>query len=340
MSKCSLVWRPLFSLLLLCLVSPVFLATAQDRVIPFSAGGTLNREYWETSTPMLATLAHVEGETNWVAPRLSFETVGMRMSGVNGTYQFTGIQSRISFSPPFAFRTTVMGIDAHGNAFGIYLVGKNLAETLKIEGNLNSRNGPYYGLSVTPGTNPGENIRQGVSIGQWYKVTVAVEADGVGTVTITQTNGSTLFTKRGLPVGIGPFYIVLGQREGAPYAVGPNTAIWSSFEQLSLSAANSSSQETQKPLAENAAEYGGAPEIWLGFANGNVAQDRDTELFHNCGSFKRIYVPSSAGNKFTDLCAYIGKKCESICDWEGRRLACSSVSLGGNRDGTRVTLCH
>jgi BON domain/zinc-ribbon domain len=78
----------------------------------------------------------------------------------------------------------------------------------------------------------------------------------------------------------------------------------------------------------------------LGFANGNVAQDRDAELRRNCGDFKRVYVPDNVGNKFTDLCGYVGKVCEKVCDWEGRTLSCDAISLGGNRDGTRVAVCR
>jgi hypothetical protein len=79
---------------------------------------------------------------------------------------------------------------------------------------------------------------------------------------------------------------------------------------------------------------------WLGFANGNVAQDRDVELSRNCGDFKRVYVPDNAGNNFNDLCGYVSKTCERVCDWEGRSISCDAVSLGGNRDGTRVALCR
>ena len=83
-----------------------------------------------------------------------------------------------------------------------------------------------------------------------------------------------------------------------------------------------------------------AQTTWLGFANGNVVQDRDIELRRNCGDFKRVYVPDNAGNNFNDLCGYVSKTCERVCDWEGRSISCDAVSLGGNRDGTRVALCR
>ncbi len=84
----------------------------------------------------------------------------------------------------------------------------------------------------------------------------------------------------------------------------------------------------------------GAQQAWLGFANGNVAQDRDAELRRNCGDFKRVYVPDNAGNKFTDLCGYVRKTCEKVCDWQGSTLSCDAVSQGGNRDGTRIAFCR
>jgi len=224
--------RPLITILLTGILMAVAPASAQTNALSLFSE-SLDGEHWQTDTTMLAELAQVEGDTRWVSPQLSFDRSGMRMSGVSGVYQFTGIQSKAQFSPPFAFRTTVMGLVANGNAFGIYLVGDNLAESLRIEGNLNPRNGPYYGLSIAAGTNPGETFRRNVGVGRWYTVTVSVDANGVGNVTVTDSRGYLVGTKPDLPVGLGPFYIVLGQREGAPYTVGPNVAVWSSIELLS-----------------------------------------------------------------------------------------------------------
>ncbi len=83
-----------------------------------------------------------------------------------------------------------------------------------------------------------------------------------------------------------------------------------------------------------------AQESWVGFANGNAAQDRDADLRQNCGDFKRVFVPEDAGNKFTDLCGYIRETCAKVCDWQGNALSCDAVSQGGNRDGTRLALCR
>lgn len=80
--------------------------------------------------------------------------------------------------------------------------------------------------------------------------------------------------------------------------------------------------------------------LWLGFANETSPQDREAQLRRNCGNFTRTYVPPNAGNTFTDLCGYVGKRCQRICDWQGSNFECSAVSLGGARDGSRVALCR
>jgi len=116
-----------------------------------------------------------------------------------------------------------MGTIAHGNAFALYIVSNDLHQLLTIEGNLNPASG-YQGLSIA-----GAKVLQDVSINQWYTIIVRVEGTGAATVTFSDSQGTVLATKGGL-LGTGPFFVVLGQREGAPSAVGPNEAVWSSAE--------------------------------------------------------------------------------------------------------------
>lgn len=103
---------------------------------------------------------------------------------------------------------------------------------------------------------------------------------------------------------------------------------------------NSGSWLATVTLNRNSLSTGSVSAVWLGFANGNAAQDRDSELRQNCGAFTRVYVPENVGNRFTDLCTYQGKICEQICDWQGQNFPCTAGSLGGARDGTRVVLCR
>jgi hypothetical protein len=211
----------------------------------FSSGKTLDTERWQASTPLLAALAKKEG-LRWVEPKLSFDQSGMTMSGVNGKYQITGLQSRESFTPPFKVRATVMGTIANGDPFALYIVSDDLHQSLRAEGNLNPHNGPYYGLSVTPENGQGSKVTRDVSINRWYIVEFAVDANGAGTATVTDEQGATVLSKTDMLVGTGPFFVLLVQREGAPYTVGVNEAVWSSVE-LSPGAVSTASGSASTP---------------------------------------------------------------------------------------------
>lgn len=111
----------------------------------FASDKQLDHTLWQIHTPLLTALANAEN-SGLVEPQLLFDQSGMRMAGVNGTYRFTGVQSKLSFSPPFTVRATVMGAVAHGNAFVFYVAGNDLHQSLKVEANLNLQNGLYRGL--------------------------------------------------------------------------------------------------------------------------------------------------------------------------------------------------
>jgi hypothetical protein len=117
-----------------------------------------------------------------------------------------------------------MGTIANGNAFALYIVSNDLQQGLPIEGNLNPQSG-YQGLSIA-----GAKVLSDVSTNQRYTIAVDVEATGATTVTFGDSRGNMLATKTVAPLGLGPFFVVLGQREGAPFTVGPNEALWSSAE--------------------------------------------------------------------------------------------------------------
>lgn len=189
----------------------------------------LDPAQWQTSTPLLAALARAQS-SRFVEPQLTFDSLGMRMIGVSGTYQFAGLQSKLSFSPPFTARATVMGTVAHGNAFVIYVVGNGPGQSLKIEANLNPENGQYRGLWIAHGNAPGVNVFQNTVLNDWYTLVLSVDALGVGTANILDSHGSILATKGNYALGTGSFFLILGQREGAPFTVGPNEAVWSSVE--------------------------------------------------------------------------------------------------------------
>jgi hypothetical protein len=98
-----------------------------------------------------------------------------------------------------------------------------------------------------------------------------------------------------------------------------------------------SAAETPSPIRTSPLQ---AQAVWLGFANEAGSLDREAELRARCGEFRRVYVPPSAGNKFTDLCRQEDRTCETVCDWEGRVLPCSAISPGGRRPGSRIAMCR
>jgi len=210
----------------------------------FSSDRALDPAHWQTGTSLLAELAKAQG-TRWVEPHLIFDQSGMRMSGVNGTYQFTGVQSKGSFSPPFNVRAVVMGTIANGNPLTFHIVSGDLRQSLRLEGNLNPHNRGYYGLWLTVGNANSVNLLRNVAVNQWYTLVVGVDSNGAGTVTIAGSDGLVLARKTDLPVGLGPFFVILGQREGAPFTVGPNEAVWSSAEVVSGSAAMAVQSDTR-----------------------------------------------------------------------------------------------
>ena len=171
------------------------------------------------------------------------------MAGVNETYQFTAIQSIKSFSPPFTIRTIVRGSIANGNPFELDLASADLRQRVTVAGNINKRNRGYYGMWLSvdgPGVDPLRHVSlfAAPDINLWYTITVAVDARGAGTVTLTDFAGTVLGSQAGLHVGTDPFFIVLAQFEGAPYTVGANVATWA---QVQVSPTAGPSRSTEIP---------------------------------------------------------------------------------------------
>jgi hypothetical protein len=222
----------------------------------FTSDTLLDPAHWQTATALLARLAQTEG-TRWVQSQLSFGQPGMKISGVNGEYQFTGVQSKANFTVPFGVRATVMGTIANGNPFSFYIVSDDLRQSLRIDGNLNPQNGEYYGLGIRLGNSQEFKVLRNVGVGQWYTLVVALDANGVGAVTIEDSKGTILATKTDLAVGLGPFFIVLGQREGSPFTVGANEAVWSSVELIPGAASAPSSSASAPSIVQATIRAGG-----------------------------------------------------------------------------------
>jgi hypothetical protein len=209
----------------------------------FTVVSQLKPEEWQTNTPLLDAIAQAY-DSKFVPGQISFSEDGLRLTGVDGKYQFTGIQSTRNFSPPFSVEAKVMGAVSNGIPFGLFLVNADLTEHLSVIGDVNSQNGPYYGAWVDSA--PTGDLRKGqvdllyhqVNPNTWYTVRESVQADGTASVVLVDANGSILASKYYLHVGKGPFFVVMGQRAGWPVTVGPNVAVWASLNLTPLVAPN------------------------------------------------------------------------------------------------------
>jgi len=228
----------------------------------FAHDPVLNRKLWSTDTALLRSIAGIVSspDSAWIEPRLGFTSSGMRVSGITGTYQFTGIQSNESFRAPFTLRATAEGTISHGNPFALFLVSGDLRQLVSIRGTLNASTG-YQGVWVTVRTNgqskPDFKIYETPTTGNWYSIGITIDSGGNASVTFSTADGKQLAFYRIAGLGTGPFYVILAQREGAPYSVGANEAIW---RQVSLSWPTGSSDSValgeQQPGVENATQAG------------------------------------------------------------------------------------
>jgi hypothetical protein len=211
----------------------------------FYTDGGLNPSLWTTQSPLLAGLAAQQGVA--ISPVLSFSPSGMQMSGIGGHNQFMGIQSTAAVGAPFSFSATVSGLTQDAVPFEIYLVSGDMSQYLTISGHLGGRGhprgnvtlfGPFGGAVRIPtggGTTPefgvwvnhtgsgwpistlGERLFNYPVAGVPYTVQVNLGPDGVATVTLQDANRGVLGVTS-VPVGTGPFFVVLAGRDGPTYA--------------------------------------------------------------------------------------------------------------------------
>lgn len=204
-------------------------ASCRSYISKFSSDNRLP-DRWLTNTPFLSSLAASQGN-QWVSPRLKFSSLGMTMAGVDGAYEFTGIQSKRACRGPFTFTTSVKGTKSNGNAFWVELVSGDTSQVISVRGNLNPSNTPYYGIWVNwtgqPGGPPsyGDDLVSKPSTGVVYTIAITVSESGHASVRVSDLHGK-LGVTSGLPVGTDQLYQVLGQYEGAAHTVGPNVAVW------------------------------------------------------------------------------------------------------------------
>jgi uncharacterized protein YjbI with pentapeptide repeats len=185
--------------------------------------------HWTTNTPLLAAVTS-DLHAHKVTPQLTFTSSGMEMQGVVAPNQFTGIQSSKTCSAPFSFQTNVEGLVSHGNTFVVYLVSPNQSRAFSLEGNLNPNNRPYYGVWIHnrlgASEGHGRDIDASPGVDSVYDIDMSISAQGVGTITLSGAGVRNSVTASVGKVGTGPFYVVLGEREGVPTTRGPNDSVW------------------------------------------------------------------------------------------------------------------
>lgn len=170
----------------------------------------------------------------------------MRMSGIRRSEQWMGIQSTASFAAPFTFSATVAGLAQNATPFEIYLVSGDLQQWVSVAGHLGGRGGPRsevfvsggfghllggVGVPVGGGRSPdygiwinhtgsglpisalGYKLLENPLAGVAYTVQITAGADGSASVALLNSAGVVL-TAQNVPVGTGPFYVVLAGHGG------------------------------------------------------------------------------------------------------------------------------
>lgn len=217
-------------LLCLALIAAISALSQTQLTDDFTKDTTLNSSLWSTGTTLLKTDANGNNST-LIQPTLSFSGAGMSMSGTTGISQITGIQSNRTFTPPFTVTSTVMGTLSNGNTFLVNLVNSNFKQYVQVAGNLNPNNVGafhYYGINITSSASSGV-LYANPSVNVPYTVVMTIGTTGTANVEVF-SSGTLQGFQNDIAIGTGPFYLILGQFEGLPYTVGPNTAVWQNVE--------------------------------------------------------------------------------------------------------------
>jgi len=201
----------------------------------FTTDTSLNASLWSSNTTLLEGIAEYTGyftNATYEQPVLSFSDLGMSMSGVVNDYQFTGIQSNIALTPPFTVQTTVEATVDYACAFQFYVISGDRSESVYFNANLAPASG-YYQFVVNLGAVVGGgysvyNMDNNGAVDTWYVLAFKFDGNGYADAILSDTSGNRIGYTVPFYVGKGPFYLVLGQYEGAPDVAGPNTAIWQS----------------------------------------------------------------------------------------------------------------
>jgi hypothetical protein len=203
----------------------------------FTKDSSLNTKLWTAGSPFLTALAAASSSpaATFVPPQLSFNNqFGMTMTGPTDDYEFTGVQSLSTFTPPFKVVTYVTAAGGTANPFEIFLASADLTQFLTLDANVCPC---YDGFWVSaPNISQlwqlGEQFSPSISPNFYapYIVIINVNATGSATITVENFVGTVLGKLSKLQAGTGPFYLVLSQRIGLPDQTGPQYGDWFSVK--------------------------------------------------------------------------------------------------------------
>jgi hypothetical protein len=188
----------------------------------FVKDSELNPNLWTADSPFLTAVLNASDSPppTFVPPTLVFggKSGGMEMSGPAENYQATGVQALSTFTPPFGVITRVTPTAGAANAFEIFLASDDLSQFVTVSCNIDSgyiwANAPNVSLLWHFGEEFSPPIQ--AQLGTLYAIETIVGAKGDASIRIRDSQGVVLGTLSGLHAGgVGPFYLVLGQKIGS-----------------------------------------------------------------------------------------------------------------------------
>ncbi len=192
---------------------------------------------WAVNGPAVATtltwLPGAQG-ASLAPPTLGFDSRrGLSLAAAARPGEQSGVQTQYAYTPPFRLTAAGTASSAGPGALEIALATADASAGVAIVGG-DGVSPEATGLAMVTATGSGKPwrtpsdqarlSRDAPSAGKPYEVTIDVDADGLAHVYL-RSAGQVLGAEQ-VQVGIGPFYVVLGQASGANAAGQPNQAQW------------------------------------------------------------------------------------------------------------------
>ena len=227
----------------------------------FTHDTSLNANLWAISGPVALNFSGNNCPAcSYTSLTPSFSSAGMEIANVNVSSEVGAIQSVQSFSPPLTVTALVKGLVSNGHPFVFGISSQNASSGVQLTGNLNpddcsadsncgnpstcgtpanssiEPNQCFYGIYARAGSNGGSGTWKKTppldltpAVQVVYTLTIAVNSSG--TAQFSASAGGQVLGQATTQVGIGPFYLIIGQSAGTPVpGPGPNSAVWMSVD--------------------------------------------------------------------------------------------------------------